>query len=66
MSFYALSFMGAGPIGALLNGFLVEQVGPQMALLFCGSAMILVMAVVGVTSGLWRLDIRTLVPGGAA
>jgi MFS family permease len=66
MSFYALSFMGAGPIGALLNGFLVEQVGPQMALLFCGSAMILTMAVVGALSGLWRLDSRNLVPGAVA
>ena len=33
MSFYSFSFMGSGPIGALLSGYLVEQVGPQSALL---------------------------------
>lgn len=66
MSFHALSFMGAGPIGALLNGFLVKQVGPQTALLICGTAMILVMTAVWATSSLWRLDSRELVPGGAA
>ena len=66
MSFYALSFMGSGPIGALLNGFLVEQVGPQLALLICGTGMLVVMAAVWATSGLWRLDSRNLVPGAAA
>jgi MFS family permease len=56
MSFYSFSFMGAGPIGAVFNGFLVNQIGPQMALLTSAMLMLLVMLVVGVVSGLWRLQ----------
>jgi len=55
MSFYSFSFMGAAPIGAVFNGFLVDQIGPQMALLTSAMLMLLVMLVVGVVSGLWRL-----------
>jgi len=54
MSFYALSFQGAGPLGALLNGVLVDQFGPQQALMMCGVLMTLIMVVIGVRSGLWR------------
>ena len=56
MSFYSFSFMGAGPIGALLSGYLVEQIGPQMALLTSSAGMLVVIVVVGFTSGLWRLQ----------
>jgi MFS family permease len=56
MSFYSFSFMGAGPIGALLNGYLVEQLGPQMALLTCALAMCVIMIVVSLSSSLWRLE----------
>lgn len=55
MSFYALSFMGAGPLGAVLNGYLVEQVGPQNALLLVGAAMATVVIVVRLGSRLWAL-----------
>lgn len=55
MSFYSFSFMGSGPIGALLSGYLVEQVGPQTALLICAGIMLLVMVIVGFRSSLWKL-----------
>jgi MFS family permease len=55
MSFYSFSFMGAGPLGALFNGFLVDQIGPQFALLTSSVLMLLVMLLVGVRSSLWRL-----------
>lgn len=55
MSFYSLSFFGAGPIGALLNGFLVTQVGPQNALMVCAVCMFVVVTTVAVTSSLWGL-----------
>ena len=56
MSFYSFSFMGAGPIGAVFNGFLVDQIGPQMALLTSSMLMLLVMLVVGAASSLWGLQ----------
>lgn len=55
MSFYSFSFMGAGPVGALLNGYLVEVVGPRTALLICALAMFTIMLVMASGSGLWRL-----------
>jgi MFS family permease len=55
MSFYSFSFMGAGPLGALFNGFLVQQFGPQVALLTSSLLMLLVMLLVGAGSRLWRL-----------
>lgn len=55
MSFFSFSFFGAGPVGALLNGFLVDQVGPQMALLICAVAMFTIMLTVSSRSTLWNL-----------
>jgi MFS family permease len=55
MSFYSFSFMGAGPLGALFNGVLVDLIGPQMALLTSAALMLLVMVVVGAGSSLWML-----------
>ena len=55
MSFYSLSFTGAGPIGALVSGFLVNLVGPQMALLISATAMFAVMLLMALTSSMWRL-----------
>ncbi|XOV85170.1 MAG: MFS transporter [bacterium] len=54
MSFYAFSFMGAGPIGTLFAGYLSELVGPQMAIQICGALMLTVVLLVGLTSTLWR------------
>jgi MFS family permease len=55
MSFYSFSFFGAGPVGALLNGFLVNQVGPQAALLICAGAMFTIVVTISLSSSLWRL-----------
>ena len=51
--------MGAGPIGALISGYLVEQIGPQMSLLVSSASMLVVIVVVGFTSGLWKLQGHT-------
>jgi MFS family permease len=56
MSFYAFSFMGAGPVGALLCGYLVELFGPQMALMIASGSMVCVIVIVGLVSKLWRLE----------
>lgn len=56
MSFYAFSFMGAGPIGALLCGYLVELLGPAQALLAAAAAMFSVIVVVALVSRLWQLE----------
>ena len=55
MGFYAFSFMGAGPVGALASGFLVEQFGPQAALAIAGAGMACVVLVIGFFSSLWRM-----------
>jgi MFS family permease len=55
MSFYSFSFFGAGPVGALLNGILVDRVGPQGAVVVCSVAMFSVMLIVSMTSGMWRV-----------
>jgi MFS family permease len=59
MSFYSFSFMGAGPVGALICGYLVEHFGAQMALMLASGGMLAVIIVVGVSSGLWRLEGHT-------
>jgi MFS family permease len=55
MSFYAFSFMGAGPLGAIINGYLVDQVGPQNALLLAGGAMTIVVVVMRLGTRMWTL-----------
>jgi MFS family permease len=56
MGFYAFTFMGAGPLGALINGFLVDAVGAQTALLCASVFMLLVIVLVSVRSELWRIQ----------
>jgi len=56
MSFYSFSFFGAGPVGALINGFLVDLVGPQTTLLICAAAMFTIIGVLGLRSSLWQLQ----------
>lgn len=55
MAFYAFSFMGSGPVGALLNGYLVEWFGPVIALTCACVAMLAVVILIGVRSNLWKL-----------
>lgn len=57
MAFSALSFIGAGPLGALLNGYLAEQFGPQAALGIVGLGMAAVLVLVGLRSSLWRMRV---------
>lgn len=59
MSFYSFSFMGAGPVGAVLCGYLVELFGPQAALMMSAGAMLMVMIVVSLGSSLWQLQGHT-------
>jgi MFS family permease len=56
MAFYAFSFMGSGPIGALLSGFLVEWQGPVIALTISATLMLCFVIVVGLVTGLWQLN----------
>ncbi len=56
MSFYALSFMGAGPLGTLLCGYLSKLFGPQMAIVICGSAMLIVVLVITVTTSIGKAE----------
>ena len=53
MSFYAFSFMGAGPLGTVFNGYLSAVVGPQTAIVICGTAMLVVAVVMSLVSSLW-------------
>ena len=55
MAFYGLSFMGFGPLGALFCGFLVDALGPQIALATASTCMLAVILAVSLTSQLWRV-----------
>jgi len=57
MSFYSFAFMGSGPIGAFVNGFLVDWIGPQLALMAASATMFVVMVSIAYTSRLWRLQL---------
>lgn len=56
MAFYAFSFMGSGPLGALLNGFVADALGPENALIAASIMMFVVVILVALTSGLWQLN----------
>ncbi len=56
MAFYSFSFMGAGPIGALFNGYLVDWLGPQQAIVVSSSLMFLVIGIITLRSRLWSLE----------
>ncbi len=56
MAFYSFSFMGAGPIGAVVSGYLVEWFGASQALLISSTAMFVVVITVALRSPLWSLD----------
>ena len=55
MAFYSFSFMGAGPIGALFNGYLVDWIGPQQAILVSSSLMFVVILIIALRTQLWSL-----------
>lgn len=56
MAFFSFSFMGSGPVGALLSGFLCDWLGPTNALLVSSSSMLVAVALVALRSSLWHLD----------
>jgi Major Facilitator Superfamily. len=56
MAFFSLSFMGAGLVGSLLNGYLVEIFRAEGALLFAASGIILAVVLIRVTSSIWHLE----------
>jgi MFS family permease len=60
MGFYSFSFMGSGPIGALLSGIMVEYFGPQTAIIISCAGMLCVVLIVSSRSSLWHLDVREL------
>ena len=55
MAFYSFSFMGAGPLGALFCGFLVEGLGPSTALLICPGLMLVFSITMSFKTSLWSL-----------
>jgi MFS family permease len=66
MSIFSLSFLGAGPIGALLSGYLVQHFGPSHALIVSASAMAVVLLAVLATSRLWHHAPPFVQPGAAS
>lgn len=52
MSFYSFSFMGAGPLGAIVCGVLARYLGPAQAMMVAATAMLLVMILVALRSSL--------------
>jgi MFS family permease len=58
MSFYSFAFMGSGPIGAFVNGYLAQWIGPRGALAAASSAMFVVIALIALRSQLWHIDPR--------
>ena len=55
MAFFSFSFMGAGPVGALLCGYLVSAVGAPAALLAASAALLAVVVAVARRSALWNM-----------
>jgi MFS family permease len=69
MAFFSLSFMGAGPLGALLSGFLVDAAGVHLALVIPGAVIAACALVLALRTRLWSLSAATLEPapvGGSA
>lgn len=54
MSFYAFSFMGAGPLGTMFCGYLSEVLGPQVAIQIAAGLMLTVVVIMGLASQLWH------------
>ncbi len=56
MGFFSFSFMGAGPVGALGLGFLVEQFGSSATIAIAGIAMFAIAVFMSVWTPLWKLS----------
>jgi len=55
MGFFSFSFLGSGPVGALLWGFTIERIGPEASMMAAAIAMLVVVSVVAAATGLWRV-----------
>ena len=55
MAFFSFSFMGAGPAGALLCGYLVGALGASWALVAAASALMVVIVTLAHRSSLWNM-----------
>lgn len=58
MSFYAFSFMGAGPLGALWAGYMADAYGPQLAIVISAAGMAMLVLVMAFVSPLWRTAMK--------
>lgn len=56
MAFFSLSFMGAGLVGSVLNGYLVELFRAEGALLFSFFGILTAVVLVRVFSPLWSME----------
>ena len=54
MGFFGFSFMGTGPIGALLVGYLAQYFGPQESIFICALSMLTTILVVSQTTKIWN------------
>ncbi len=55
MAFFSFTFMGAGPVGALVNGTLVGWFGAEATLMMASAAMLVTAAVVALSTSLWGM-----------
>ena len=55
MGIFSLSFMGSGPIGAILWGTTAEYFGPEITLLTANVSMFCIVAGFSMYSALWRM-----------
>jgi hypothetical protein len=51
-----LGFMAAGPLGALLSGFVAGELGPRTALVAFGAGMLALVGVVTLASDVARME----------
>ena len=56
MAFFSFSFMAAGLVGSLLNGYLVELFRAEGALLFATVGILTAVTLVRIFSSIWELE----------
>ncbi len=55
MSIHSLTFMGAGPLGTMLAGYMVEDMGPQLSVMGAAGGMGVVVVLMLLFTSLWRV-----------
>lgn len=56
MAAYQMGFMGGGPIGALMIGFLIDGYGTRMSVLFPAAGMTIFLIFILLKSELWNIE----------